>query len=141
MLRGHYDLIHDIHWSADDNYLVTASADGSAKVYDLTTKEYEYADRLNYTENDVRYSITQLLHPSFVYAAKFVPDSRFNSDDPYTPLTIATACFDKHIRIWQVSTKEIVLKDGMMQMLCLDLNIMEKPLTTIGAKSSIYEVD
>jgi WD40 repeat protein len=57
VLRGHYDLIHDIHWSADDNYLVTASADGSAKVYDLTTKEYEYADRLNYTENDVRYFI------------------------------------------------------------------------------------
>lgn len=36
ILRGHHDLIHDLCWSPDDNYLVSASADGSAKVWDLT---------------------------------------------------------------------------------------------------------
>ncbi len=57
VLRGHRDLIHDLSWSADDNYLVSASADGSAKVWDLTTKETDYADKLNYTENDAMYFI------------------------------------------------------------------------------------
>lgn len=55
VLRGHRDLIHDLSWSADDNYLVSASADGSAKVWDLTKKDIEYADKLNYTENDSEY--------------------------------------------------------------------------------------
>lgn len=55
VLRGHRDLIHDLSWSADDNYLVSASADGSAKVWDLTKKDFECADKLNYTENDSEY--------------------------------------------------------------------------------------
>ena len=53
ILRGHHDLIHDLHWSEDDNFLVSASSDGSAKVWDLSEKETDYADKLNYTENDV----------------------------------------------------------------------------------------
>ena len=57
ILRGHHDLIHDISWSQDDNYLVTASADGSAKAWDLTAKETDYADKLNYTENDAMFFI------------------------------------------------------------------------------------
>jgi WD40 repeat protein len=40
-------------WSQDDNYLVTASADGSAKVWDLRKKDNANdKERLNYTEND-----------------------------------------------------------------------------------------
>ena len=35
ILRGHHDLIHDLHWSQNDEYLVSASADGSAKVWEL----------------------------------------------------------------------------------------------------------
>ena len=52
ILRGHYDLIHDLDFSADDNFLVSASADGSAKVWNLTAKESDYADKLHYSEND-----------------------------------------------------------------------------------------
>jgi WD40 repeat protein len=48
ILRGHHDLIHDLSWSSDDNYLVSASADGCAKVWDLTNKETDYADKMNY---------------------------------------------------------------------------------------------
>ena len=55
VLRGHRDLIHDLSWSADDNYLVSASADGSAKVWDLSKKDIDYGDKLNYTENDSVY--------------------------------------------------------------------------------------
>ena len=53
VLRGHFNLIHDLDWSQDDNFLVSASADGSTKVWDLRQKERdELPDKLNYTEND-----------------------------------------------------------------------------------------
>jgi jouberin len=75
VLRGHHDLIHDMQWSPDDNYLVTSSADGSVKIYNLTNKEMDYSDKLNYTENDSMYYLCSLLHPSYVYGAIFYPDA------------------------------------------------------------------
>ena len=97
ILRGHFDLIHDINWSKDDNFLVTASADGSAKVWDLTDMENLNAkERLNYTENDDKFFWTQLMHPSFVYGAKFYP-----LPEP-AHYVVATACFDQKVRIWLV---------------------------------------
>lgn len=69
VLRGHHDLIHDLVWSLDDNFLISASADCSVKAWNLTNKEIDYADKLNYTENDSMYFMTQLLHPSYVYGA------------------------------------------------------------------------
>lgn len=67
---GHHDLIHDMHWSSDDNFLVTASGDGSAKVWKLHDKDKEVSDNLNYTENDIKFLLCKpLMHPSFVYAA------------------------------------------------------------------------
>ena len=57
VLRGHHDLIHDMHWSQNDNYLVSASADGSAKVWDLTTKGEGNPDARNYTENDAAFFV------------------------------------------------------------------------------------
>ena len=74
ILRGHYDLIHDMNWSRDDRFLVTASADGSAKVWTLAEAETaNQKERLNYTENDALFFLTQLMHPSFVYGAKIHP--------------------------------------------------------------------
>ena len=70
VLSGHHDLIHDMHWAANDNYLVTASGDGSAKVWNLHEKDKEISDNLNYTENDVKFLMCKpLMHPSFVYSA------------------------------------------------------------------------
>jgi len=79
VLRGHHDLIHDMHWSQKDDYLVSASADGSAKVWRLASPAGGMlfdsdTDAKNYAENDVTYLLEQLLHPSFVYAAKIYPD-------------------------------------------------------------------
>jgi jouberin len=102
ILRGHHDLIHDISWSQDDNYLVTASADGSAKAWDLTTKETDYADKLNYTENDAMFFISQMLHSSYVHAAKIFPEqSQLDGK-----LLVATACFDQKVRLWHVLTDQ-----------------------------------
>ena len=88
ILRGHNDLVHDICWSWDDRYLVTASADGACRVWNMEDKETENSDRLNYMENDRLFFICELMHPSFVYGAKIHP----SRDDSY--LYIATVCFD-----------------------------------------------
>ena len=49
ILRGHPDLIHDLHWSDDDRYLVSASGDSSAKVWNLIEKESDgVTDKLKY---------------------------------------------------------------------------------------------
>lgn len=87
-------MIHDLSWSPDDNYLVSGSADGSAKVWDLTNKETDYADKLNYTENDAMFFICQLQHSSYVYSARFFPENH--------GLVIATACYDGKVRLWSV---------------------------------------
>lgn len=107
VLRGHHDLIHDMHWSQGDDYLVSASADGSAKVWNLTNKGENDSDAKNYAENDVTYFVEQLLHPSFVYAAKIHPEEIGGDADKTIPpeaLIVATACFDQKIRIWKVPT-------------------------------------
>lgn len=48
ILRGHNDLIHDIDWSYDDRFLITASADGACRVWNLSNKESDNSDRFNY---------------------------------------------------------------------------------------------
>ena len=37
VLRGHHDLIHDLQWSQTDDYLFSASADCSVKVWNLSS--------------------------------------------------------------------------------------------------------
>ena len=34
------DIIHELEWSFNDNFLLSASADGSAKVWNLSNKEH-----------------------------------------------------------------------------------------------------
>ena len=100
VLRGHHDLIHDLNWAQNDKWLVSASADGSAKIWDLSEKIDGSDDAQDYTKNDATYYHDQLLHPSFVYSAKVYPESQIVGRDK---LIIATACFDQKIRIWEVS--------------------------------------
>ena len=88
ILSGHNDLIHDICWSWDDNYLITASADGTCKLWNLTQKGSEHTDKNNYWTNDQQFFLANLFHPSFVYGAKFHPIR----EDGY--LYIATICYD-----------------------------------------------
>lgn len=45
------------------------------------------------------YYVTALLHPSYVYAAQFFPDTSFERD---SRLIIATVCYDRKVRLWQV---------------------------------------
>lgn len=45
------------------------------------------------------YYLTALLHPSYVYAASFFPDTSFERD---SRLIIATVCYDRKVRLWQI---------------------------------------
>ena len=98
ILSGHRDLIHDLCWSYDDQYLVSASADSSVRVWSLKFIEWDWSDKLNFHNNDKAYFVTEILHPSFVYGAKIHPNARDSPDHLY----IATICFDQWVRIIHV---------------------------------------
>lgn len=81
--NGHFGLIYEISWSKSDNYVVTASNDATARIFDNELKSKE--------------AFKILPHPSFVYTAKFVP----NSLDK-----IVTGGYDKVIRIWSIGNQK-----------------------------------
>lgn len=136
ILSGHHDLIHDMHWSPNDNFLVSASGDGSAKVWRLHEKDNQVSDSLNYTKNDSRYLLCQpLMHPSFVYSAQIHPDAANGSSGQ---LIVATACYDQKVRLWTCNTMD------RSNPRCLhELSILQQPIQTLTAKptTSIYETD
>lgn len=76
-ITGHLGLIYDIDWHIKDNKFVTASADSTARVW--------YLKKKNAGKQQI------LMHPSFVYVAKWIPKSHG---------LICTGCFDHVIRVW-----------------------------------------
>ena len=97
-IKGHHDLIHDMNWSADDSVLITASADGSVKVWNTLDKDQDIPDKFNYLYNDNLFFIESLFHPSFVYCCVFFQDE--HSYGSTTTKIIVTACYDQKIRFW-----------------------------------------
>ena len=77
--------------------MVTASADGAVRIWNMEDKETTHSDRFNYADNDHLFFVHELYHPSFVYGAQIHP----SRDDNY--LFIATICFDGKVRIWSVN--------------------------------------
>ena len=100
ILSGHIDIIHDLCWSWDDKFLVSASADGSCKLWNMTNISKTHTDNCKYLVNDQRFLLEEMFHPSFVYGAKFHP-CRFEGW-----LYIGTICFDQKVRIWGVSVED-----------------------------------
>ncbi|XP_025853655.1 jouberin isoform X1 [Vulpes vulpes] len=82
-LCGHLNIIYDLCWSNDDRYILTASSDGTARIW----------------KNEINNSNTfrVLPHPSFVYTAKF---------HPAVKELVVTGCYDSVIRIWKVDMRE-----------------------------------
>lgn len=72
----------------------------------------------------------QLLHPSFVYGAKFYPDIHsYESRKMY----VATVCFDQKVRIWAVPDS-LKAYDDISQLLkrpILEMSIRDMPMKTI----------
>ncbi|ELT92642.1 hypothetical protein CAPTEDRAFT_228034 [Capitella teleta] len=76
-LLGHYCLIYDLCWSNTDKHLVSSSADGTSRIWDV-----------------VKFSSSAwktLPHPSYVYCGKF---------HPRVSKIVVTSSYDRIIRIW-----------------------------------------
>jgi eukaryotic-like serine/threonine-protein kinase len=73
----HADVVAGVAFSPDGKTLLTASADGTAKVWDIAT----------------RHAIHSLQHPDDVSAAIFSPDGDL----------VVTACYDGNVRLWNTS--------------------------------------
>jgi len=84
---------------------VSASADGSAKVWDLRTiEDNNNTAFLKYMDNDSIFFLCQLSHTCYVYGAKIWPDPSGSSSNG--TIIVATACFDQYVRFWIIDTNE-----------------------------------
>ena len=82
---GHHDLIYDLCWSQNDGEILTASSDGTAKVWTLPTKEQLQPQpeaqlqgstiALSTVPNIVRSDCITVQHTTFVYCAKYHPSN------------------------------------------------------------------
>ncbi|XP_017595145.1 PREDICTED: jouberin isoform X2 [Corvus brachyrhynchos] len=81
---GHLNIVYDLCWSKDNQYLLTASSDGTVRMWKIEMKAAS-AERV-------------FPHPSFVYTAKY---------HPIADSLVVTGCYDSVIRIWNANVKEI----------------------------------
>ncbi|XP_073193483.1 jouberin isoform X2 [Lepidochelys kempii] len=81
---GHLNIVYDLCWSKDNEYLLTASSDGTVRMWKIETQ----------TTTSVRV----FPHPSFVYTAKYHPVADY---------LVVTGCYDSVIRVWNTKVKEI----------------------------------
>ncbi|KAM6467130.1 jouberin isoform 4-T5 [Liasis olivaceus] len=102
---GHLNIVYDLCWSKDNQHLLTASSDGTARMWKIEAQAT---------------SATKVFpHPSFVYAAKFHPVAEY---------LIVTGCYDSVIRVWNAKVNEIhgqLLQEfdghkGFINTLCFD---------------------
>ncbi|KAK3089926.1 hypothetical protein FSP39_007688 [Pinctada imbricata] len=81
-LKGHFNIVYDLAWSAKDNYLISASADGTARLWDM---------------NEMGRSDQLLPHPAYVYTSKIHPRADH---------IVATGGYDQVIRVWDVGSED-----------------------------------
>lgn len=84
-LDGHQDLVYSLFWSDDDSELISASSDGSVRIWGFMA------------DGSVQQTAL-LLHPCFVYCAALFPDVEEVDDDQRM---VATGSFDGCIRLWK----------------------------------------
>ncbi|NXO63920.1 AHI1 protein, partial [Phainopepla nitens] len=81
---GHLNIVYDLCWSKDSQYLLTASSDGTVRMWKIEMKAAS--------------AVRVFPHPSFVYTAKY---------HPVADSLVVTGCYDSVIRIWNANVKEI----------------------------------
>ncbi|NXK29837.1 AHI1 protein, partial [Piprites chloris] len=81
---GHLNIVYDLCWSKDNQYLLTASSDGTVRMWKI--------------EMQAASAVRVFPHPSFVYTAKY---------HPIADSLVVTGCYDSVIRIWNANVKEI----------------------------------
>ncbi|XP_053237957.1 jouberin isoform X1 [Podarcis raffonei] len=81
---GHLNIVYDLCWSKDNQHLLTASSDGTARMWKI--------------EAQATSAVRVFPHPSFVYTAKYHPVAEY---------IIVTGCYDSVIRVWNAKVKDI----------------------------------
>ncbi|NXI04962.1 AHI1 protein, partial [Pachycephala philippinensis] len=81
---GHLNIVYDLCWSKDNQYLLTASSDCTVRMWKIEMKAAS--------------AVRVFPHPSFVYTAKY---------HPIADSLVVTGCYDSVIRIWNANVKEI----------------------------------
>lgn len=94
-LRAHKNLIHDIDWNMNSQYLVTSSSDFTSKVWRLPN--IEASEEVEEEDSERLMLVCTLTHTSYVYSGKFYHDR----DE--SRLIVITACFDSKVRTWKIS--------------------------------------
>ncbi|NXL88647.1 AHI1 protein, partial [Alectura lathami] len=102
---GHLNIVYDLCWSKDNQNLLTASSDGTVRMWKIETQAAS--------------AVRIFPHPSFVYTAKY---------HPVADSLVVTGCYDSMIRIWNANVKEIhgqLLQEldghkGFINTLCFD---------------------
>nr|XP_054754386.1 jouberin-like [Lytechinus pictus] len=78
---GHYGLIYDIRWSPSGNDILTASSDGTARIWHIDMPDSA--------------ALKVFPHPSFVYTARYHPGYE---------TFIITGGYDNFIRVWSTES-------------------------------------
>uniref|UniRef100_A0A8C9VD14 Osteoclast-stimulating factor 1 n=1 Tax=Scleropages formosus TaxID=113540 RepID=A0A8C9VD14_SCLFO len=82
--NGHLSIVYDLCWSRDDLSLLSASSDGTVRIWDV--------ERMQSIAKKV------LPHPSFVYATQY---------HPVTQELVVTGGYDCLIRVWNVNVRDV----------------------------------
>lgn len=82
--NGHLSVVYDLCWSRDDKDLLTASSDGTVRMWNV--------ERLQSLAHKT------LPHPSFVYCAQF---------HPQTQSLVVTGGYDGVLRVWNMDIQEV----------------------------------
>ena len=103
-LESHHDYIYSLEWSPDGRFLVSASSDFTAKVWEVPGSVAQVRGAGGTGAAGVLGAGRQhrhrhlLQHPAFVYAATVHPGGRL----------LATGSFDGEVRVWDAATGERV---------------------------------
>ncbi|KAK2843479.1 hypothetical protein Q7C36_011694 [Tachysurus vachellii] len=82
--NGHLSIVYDLCWNRDDTCLLSASSDGTVRVWNV--------ERLQGLAQKI------LPHPSFVYSAQYHPQA---------PSLVVTGGYDGLLRVWNVGVKDV----------------------------------
>lgn len=98
VLRGHRNLVHDLDFSLNDRFLLSASSDFCATMWKVPKNADEGFDE---EESEKRSLLYEFKHPSYLYGAKIMPETLKTKR-----LIFATICFDGKVRVWLMEYRE-----------------------------------